>query len=105
MTTTTAHHRRNPDSERARPRNDRISNRLRRAAGQLGGVLTMYEDGRQPTEILDQIAATRAALDAVALLVIDQYAATCTRNATEERDTGRTLADLTTTVRRYLRSR
>jgi DNA-binding FrmR family transcriptional regulator len=93
------------DPGRPRRRNDRISNRLRRAAGQLGGVLTMYEDGREPAEILDQIAATRAALDAVALGVIDEYAAKCTWNATTQGDTDRMLADLTATVRRYIRSR
>ena len=93
MTIAAAHERAaGPDGPRRG--NDRVSNRLRRAAGQLGGVLAMYEDGRHPTEILDQIAATRAALDAVALLVIDEYAATCTaRKAATAADTDRAIAE------------
>ncbi|MEV5692522.1 metal-sensing transcriptional repressor [Micromonospora globbae] len=35
----------------------------------------MYEDGRHSIEILDQLAATRGALDAVALLVLDEFTA------------------------------
>jgi DNA-binding FrmR family transcriptional regulator len=46
---------------------DPINNRLRRAASQLTDVPTMHEHGRQPGEVLDQLAAARAALDAVAL--------------------------------------
>jgi CsoR family transcriptional regulator, copper-sensing transcriptional repressor len=90
---------------RPRHRHDQVSNRLRRGAGQLGGVLTMYEDSRRPTEILDQIAATRAALDAVALLILDEYTAACTQRAAVSDDTDRVMTDLTATVRRYIRSR
>jgi DNA-binding FrmR family transcriptional regulator len=83
---------------------DPISNRLRRAAGQLAGVQKMYEHGRAPGEVLDQLAAARAALDAVALLMIDQQAEGCTRQA-DTGDEGQAVAELTDTVRRYLRSR
>jgi DNA-binding FrmR family transcriptional regulator len=86
-------------------RSDPVRNRLRRAAGQLTGILTMYETGRHPREILDQIAATRAALDAVALLILDQYAERCGDRATADGDTERVLAELTGTVRRYLHHR
>ena len=83
---------------------DPISHRLRRAAGQLTGVQQMYEHGRHPGELLDQLAAVRAALDAVALLMIDQQADACTRQAATG-DDRQALAELTDTVRRYLRSR
>ncbi|WP_260031799.1 metal-sensitive transcriptional regulator [Micromonospora chalcea] len=81
-----------------------VSNRLRRAAGQLGGVLAMYEAGRHPAEILDQIAAVRGALDAVALAILDEHATTCDRQALDE-ETRRAVTDLTTTVRRYVHAR
>ena len=83
---------------------DAISNRLRRAAGQLTGVQRMYERGRAPSELLDQLAAARAALDAIALLIIDQQTDACTDQDTA-RSEAQAVAELTDTVRRYLRSR
>ncbi|GGL57329.1 metal-sensitive transcriptional regulator [Planomonospora parontospora] len=82
-----------------------VTNRLRRANGQLAGVLRMYEDGRRGVDILDQLAAIRAALDAVALLILDDQVAACARQAAEHDDLERATADLTATVRRYVRSR
>ncbi|WP_275409043.1 metal-sensitive transcriptional regulator [Sphaerimonospora thailandensis] len=35
---------------------DNVANRLRRAGGQLAGVLRMYEAGRRDIDILDQLA-------------------------------------------------
>ncbi|MEV4202556.1 metal-sensitive transcriptional regulator [Micromonospora globbae] len=87
------------------PRQDHIGNRLRRAAGQLTGVLAMYKDGRHPIEILDQLAATRAALDAVALLVLDEFAASCAERLAHAQDAELAIADLTDTVRQYVYSR
>lgn len=81
-----------------------VANRLRRAAGQLRGVLAMYEAGRHPAEILDQIAAVRGALDAVALAILDDHAIRCDRQALDEQ-TRRAVTDLTTTVRRYFHAR
>ncbi|MER6591369.1 metal-sensing transcriptional repressor [Micromonospora purpureochromogenes] len=86
-------------------RRDHVGNRLRRAAGQMTGVLAMYEDGRHPIEILDQLAAARAALDAVALLLLDQYTATCAERLANAQDAEVAIADLTATVRRYVHSR
>lgn len=82
---------------------DPISNRLRRAAGQLSGVQKMYEHGRPTGELLDHLAAARAALDAIALLIIDRQAEVCTDQAAADGNP-HTVADLTDTVRRYLRS-
>lgn len=87
------------------PDRDHVGNRLRRAAGQLTGVLAMYEDGRHPIEILDQLAAARAALDAVALLLLDQYTASCAERLADAEDAELAIADLTATVRRYVHSR
>ncbi|WP_420884050.1 metal-sensitive transcriptional regulator [Micromonospora sp. CPCC 205547] len=81
-----------------------VANRLRRAAGQLRGVLAMYEAGRHPAEILDQIAAVRGALDAVALSILDEHAVSCDRQALDA-ETRRAVTDLTATVRRYVHAR
>ena len=47
-----------------------IVTRLRRIEGQVAGVRRMYEDGRYCIDVLDQLAAVRAGLEATALLVL-----------------------------------
>ena len=46
------------DEEAARP----VLNRLRRAQGQLAGVITMIESGRDCAEVVTQLAAVSRAL-------------------------------------------
>lgn len=40
-----------------------ITHRLRRAQGQLGGVISMLEDGRSCQDIVNQLAAVSKAVD------------------------------------------
>lgn len=40
-----------------------VLNRLRRAQGQLAGVIAMIEDGRDCSEVVTQLAAVSRALD------------------------------------------
>ncbi len=40
-----------------------VTKRLRRAQGQIGGIIQMIEDGRQCADVLTQIAAASRALD------------------------------------------
>lgn len=48
----------------------RILNRLRRVEGQARGLQRMIEDGRSCEEVFTQLAATKAALDRVGILLI-----------------------------------
>ena len=48
----------------------RITNRLRRAQGQIGAVLSMIEEGRDCREVVTQLAAVSKALDRVGFAVI-----------------------------------
>jgi DNA-binding FrmR family transcriptional regulator len=84
---------------------DEITARLRRATGQLNGILAMHEADRPPVEVLDQLAAVRAAIDAVALLLVEHCADRCARRAATAEHPEQVLADFTATVRRYVRSR
>ena len=93
---------RGPDARR----HDReVTTRLRKVTGQVAGVLAMYEDGRYCIDVLDQLAAVRAALDAVALLILEDHMHTCVRHAVERGDADEKVAELATAVRRYVRSR
>jgi DNA-binding FrmR family transcriptional regulator len=47
-----------------------VINRLRRAQGQLGGVLRMIDEGRDCQEVVTQLAAVSRALDRAGFAII-----------------------------------
>jgi DNA-binding FrmR family transcriptional regulator len=51
--------------------------RLARVEGQVGGVRRMVEDDRYCIDVLTQIAAVQAALDKIALGLLDGHARVC----------------------------
>jgi DNA-binding FrmR family transcriptional regulator len=56
---------------------DQLLTRLRRIEGQVRGVEKMVEDDRYCIDVLTQIAAAQAALDKVALGLLDGHARHC----------------------------
>ena len=54
-----------------------LQTRLRRIEGQVRGIERMVQDDRYCIDVLTQIAAVQAALDRVALGLIDGHARTC----------------------------
>ena len=101
MTTTAALRERAPG-----PRHDvDITARLRKVTGQLTGINGMVEDGRYCIDILDQLAAVTAAVDAVALILLEDHINRCVREAIEHGDADEKVAELASAVRRYVRSR
>ena len=56
---------------------DQLSKRLRRIEGQVRGVERMVEDNRYCVDILTQLSAVQAALDKVALGVLDDHVRHC----------------------------
>ena len=54
-----------------------LLNRLRRISGQVGGLERMVDDDRYCIDILTQISAIQAALDKVALGLLDDHARHC----------------------------
>jgi CsoR family transcriptional regulator, copper-sensing transcriptional repressor len=57
--------------------NDQLLKRLRRIEGQVRGVQGMVEGDRYCIDILTQISAAQAALDKVALGLLDDHARHC----------------------------
>jgi DNA-binding FrmR family transcriptional regulator len=49
---------------------DEVVKRLRRAEGQLGGVIRMIEDGRDCADVVTQLAAVSRALDRAGFKII-----------------------------------
>jgi DNA-binding FrmR family transcriptional regulator len=62
---------------------EELINRLKRIAGQVGGVERMVEEERYCIDILTQVAAIQAALDRVSLALLDDHARHCVVGATE----------------------
>jgi CsoR family transcriptional regulator, copper-sensing transcriptional repressor len=56
---------------------EQLQKRLRRIEGQVRGIEGMVEDDRYCIDILTQISAAQAALDKVALGVLDGHARHC----------------------------
>jgi DNA-binding FrmR family transcriptional regulator len=63
---------------------DQLQQRLRRIEGQVRGVQGMVDDDRYCIDVLTQISAIQAALDKVALGLLDEHARHCVMPAEGE---------------------
>jgi CsoR family transcriptional regulator, copper-sensing transcriptional repressor len=79
-----------------------LRTRLRRIEGQVRGVHKMIEEDRYCIDVLTQIAAVQAALDKVALGLLDGHARTCVLAGEPELQDERT-TELMSSVGRLLR--
>src|SRR6201995_4465151 len=66
------------------PTKDALTKRLRRIEGQVRGVEKMVDEDRYCIDVLTQISAIQAALDKVALGLLDDHARHCMHNGAEE---------------------
>ena len=55
----------------------KLQARIKRIAGQVGGVQRMIEEDRYCVDILNQIAAVRSALDALGVELLTNHVACC----------------------------
>ena len=69
---------------------DQLLKRLHRVEGQVRGVERMVEEDRYCIDVLTQISAVQAALDKVALGLLDQHAHHCIVDAGEADQHART---------------
>ena len=58
---------------------DQLLNRLSRVEGQIRGLKGMVEDERYCIDVLTQVSAVQAALDKIALGLLDDHARHCMR--------------------------
>jgi DNA-binding FrmR family transcriptional regulator len=63
---------------------DQLQARLRRIEGQVRGIQGMVDEDRYCIDVLTQISAVQAALDKVALGLLDDHAAHCVLGAAPE---------------------
>jgi len=81
---------------------DQLQARLRRVEGQVRGVQKMVEEDRYCIDVLTQISAIQAALDKVALGLLDGHAHTCVIGAAPEEQDERT-AEMMAAIGRLMR--
>jgi DNA-binding FrmR family transcriptional regulator len=81
---------------------EQLQKRLKRVEGQVRGVEKMVEDDRYCIDVLTQISAIQAALDKVALGLLDDHANHCVIGS-EEGDREERTAELMSAVGRLMR--
>jgi DNA-binding FrmR family transcriptional regulator len=81
---------------------DQLLKRLRRVEGQVRGIEGMVADERYCIDVLTQIGAVQAALDKVALGLLDDHARHCVTGGPEELKEDRT-EELMAAVGRLMR--
>lgn len=61
-----------------------LLNRLKRIEGQVKGIQKMVEREKYCGDILIQVAASKAALEKVGGIILEEHLKTCVKNAVEE---------------------
>lgn len=81
---------------------DQLLKRLKRVEGQVRGIQGMVDDDRYCIDILTQISAVQAALDKVALGLVDEHTRHCVMGAADEEREEKT-AELMAAIGRLMR--
>lgn len=84
---------------------EKVKNRLRRIAGQIGGIERMVEEERYCIDVLTQISAVQAAIDNVALALLDEHTRHCVVGAETPEAREEKTEEMMAAVGRLLRSR
>jgi DNA-binding FrmR family transcriptional regulator len=87
-------------------RKDLVQRRLRRIEGQVRGLQNMVLEDRYCIEVLDQISATTRALQAVALVLLDDHISHCVVNAVKRggAEKNAKIAEATAAIARLVKS-
>ena len=62
---------------------EELQNRLKRIEGQTRGIQRMIDEGRDCLAIIDQVAAAKAAMNALSVDLIETFAMYCLRHPDE----------------------
>jgi DNA-binding FrmR family transcriptional regulator len=79
--------------------------RLRRIEGQIRGVQKMVDEDRYCIDVLTQVGAVKAALDAVALLLLQDHTEHCVVEAIQAGDGSKKVRELNQAVERLVKGR
>jgi len=76
--------------------------RLRRIEGQVRGIQRMVDDDRYCIDVLTQVSSIKAAIDRVALLLLEDHVDHCVADALRAGEGQAKIAELTAAISRYL---
>jgi DNA-binding FrmR family transcriptional regulator len=79
---------------------DALVRRLKRVEGQVRGLQQMIADERYCIDVLTQVSAVRAALDGVALKVLEEHVRHCVREGGDDK-----VVEVTAAIERLVRAR
>lgn len=82
---------------------ERVQGRLKRIEGQVRGLQKMVDEDRYCIDVLTQVSAAKAALDAVALLFLQDHTAHCVVEAIQAADGGQKIRELNEAVERLVK--
>lgn len=82
-----------------------VQARLRKIEGQVRGVQKMVDEDRYCIDVLTQVGAAKAALDAVALLLLQDHTEHCVVEAIQAGDGSQKVRELNGAVERLIKGR
>src|SRR5215470_820527 len=82
---------------------EQVQARLKRIEGQVRGLQKMVDDDRYCIDVLTQVSAAKAALDAVALLLLEDHTAHCVAEAIRAGDGSQKIRELNEAVERLVK--
>lgn len=78
-----------------------VKQRLKKISGQINGIDKMMDDGRYCVDVLQQILAARAALNRVALMIIEGHAKSCLVSAIKEDRADASIGELMNVLKQF----
>jgi CsoR family transcriptional regulator, copper-sensing transcriptional repressor len=80
-----------------------LAKRLNRIEGQVRGIAKMVDEDRYCIDVLTQVSAVQAALDALALQLLEHHLHGCVQHAVKSGDGGRAMDEALTVIRKFAR--
>ena len=87
----------------ARPGGALLLKRLNRIEGQVRGIGKMIEADRYCVDVLNQVSAVQAALDAVALQLLEHHLHGCVQHAVKSGEGDHAIAEALGVIRKFAR--
>lgn len=86
-----------------RPDKEALGKRLKRIEGQVRGIAKMVEDDRYCVDVLTQISAVQAALDALGLQMLEAHLKGCVQTAVRSGEGDHAIGEAMAVIRKFAR--